>query len=81
MSLTAAGLSTEEAERRSATEGPNRLPRPPRPAPLRQLARQFPHLLAVLLWVAADLSARCSWANANTAFSTTTATAARPPRC
>ena len=56
MSLTAAGLSTEEAERRSATEGPNRLPRPPRPAPLRQLARQFTHLLAVLLWVAAGLA-------------------------
>jgi calcium-translocating P-type ATPase len=56
VSVTAAGLSSAEAARRSAAEGPNRIPRPTRPSPLRELARQLTHLLAVLLWVAAALA-------------------------
>jgi magnesium-transporting ATPase (P-type) len=56
MSTTAAGLSTEEAERRSAAQGPNRLPKPPRPSRLVELLRQLTHLLALLLWVAAALA-------------------------
>jgi magnesium-transporting ATPase (P-type) len=53
---TAAGLSTEDARRRSAVQGPNRLPKPPRPSLLAQLLRQLTHLLALLLWVAAALA-------------------------
>src|SRR5512139_1395662 len=56
MSTTAAGLSTEEAVRRSAAQGPNRLPKPPRPSLLVQLLHQLTHLLAVLLWVAAGFA-------------------------
>ncbi len=56
MSTTAVGLSTEEAARRSAAQGPNRLPKPPRPSQLVQLLRQLTHLLALLLWVAAALA-------------------------
>jgi magnesium-transporting ATPase (P-type) len=56
MSLSTAGLRTAEAERRAAQAGPNRLPRPPRPSALAQLARQLTHLLALLLWVAAGLA-------------------------
>ncbi len=56
MSTTAAGLSTEEAARRSAAQGPNRLPKPPRPSLLVQLLHQLTHLLAVLLWVAAGFA-------------------------
>ncbi|MGH3332534.1 MAG: HAD-IC family P-type ATPase, partial [Nocardioidaceae bacterium] len=56
MSLTLPGLSTAAAEARAAQEGPNRLPQPPRPSPLLQLTKQFTHLLALLLWVAAGLA-------------------------
>ena len=56
MSLTVTGLSTAEAQRRRARDGANLLPRAARPSAARQLARQFTHLLAVLLWVAAGLA-------------------------
>lgn len=52
----APGLSSEEAARRLAADGPNVLPRLARPSPLRALVRQFTHLLALLLWVAAGLA-------------------------
>jgi magnesium-transporting ATPase (P-type) len=51
------GLSREEAARRLAQHGPNRLPAPARPSPLRQLAGQFLHFFAAMLWVAAALAA------------------------
>ncbi|TFD14516.1 cation-transporting P-type ATPase [Cryobacterium sp. TMT2-10] len=50
------GLTSEEAARRLAQDGPNLLPRLARPSPLRELARQFTHLLALLLWAAAGLA-------------------------
>ena len=50
------GLSTAEAAARLATDGPNRLPRPPRVHPLRLLAAQLVHFFAVMLWVAAVLA-------------------------
>ena len=53
---TASGLTTQEAARRLATDGPNSLPEPARTPPWRELAGQFTHLLAVLLWVAAALA-------------------------
>ncbi len=56
MSATAAGLSTREAARRLAEDGPNRLPKPPRPSLVRQFLQQLTHLLALLLWVAAGLA-------------------------
>ena len=56
MSLTMAGLTSSEAERRLAHEGPNRLPQPPRPSPGVQLGKRLTHLLALLLWVAAALA-------------------------
>jgi len=56
MSLTIAGLTASEAEQRLAHEGPNRLPQPPRPSPWVQFGKQFTHVLALLLWVAAALA-------------------------
>lgn len=50
------GLTSEEAERRRAVEGPNVLPQPGRPSPWGKLAAQFTHLLALLLWGAAGLA-------------------------
>ena len=41
-----AGLSSVEASRRLAAEGPNQLPEPRRPSALRHLGKQFTHLLA-----------------------------------
>ena len=52
----ASGLSSEEAASRLAADGPNVLPRLARPSALRALVRQFAHLLALLLWVAAGLA-------------------------
>jgi magnesium-transporting ATPase (P-type) len=52
----ALGLSTDEAARRLASDGPNSLPDPPRTAVWQELARQLTHLLALLLWVAAVLA-------------------------
>ncbi|HSP51997.1 MAG TPA: cation-transporting P-type ATPase [Cryobacterium sp.] len=50
------GLSGEEAEARLARDGPNSLPGLARTSPLRALAREFTHLLALLLWVASGLA-------------------------
>ncbi|MER7453019.1 cation-transporting P-type ATPase [Nocardia beijingensis] len=51
------GLTTREAERRLIHYGPNVLRRRGRRSPLRELARQFSHPLALLLWAAAGLAA------------------------
>src|SRR5512145_2338717 len=56
MSTTAAGLSTSEAARRLASEGPNRLPAPRRPSAARRLAGELTHFFAVMLWVAGVLA-------------------------
>jgi magnesium-transporting ATPase (P-type) len=50
------GLSTAEYRQRLAEDGPNLLPAAGGANPLRLLARQFTHMLAVLLWVAAALA-------------------------
>lgn len=50
------GLTDREAFARLKRFGPNELPRPPRAALLRSLIRQFTHLFALLLWIAAALS-------------------------
>ncbi|WP_207218929.1 cation-translocating P-type ATPase [Pengzhenrongella frigida] len=50
------GLSSGEAADRLAADGPNRLPAPAPPHPLRELARQMVHFFAVMLWVAAALA-------------------------
>ena len=50
------GLSSAEAARRLAADGPNVLPALARPSTLRALVRQFTHLLALLLWAAAALA-------------------------
>ncbi|HEX6457266.1 MAG TPA: cation-transporting P-type ATPase [Solirubrobacterales bacterium] len=54
---TAEGLSSREAERRLLHYGPNRLERRHGRRWPRQLARQFTHPLALLLWGAAVLAA------------------------
>ncbi|MGV9539762.1 HAD-IC family P-type ATPase [Nocardia beijingensis] len=51
------GLTTREAERRLIHYGPNVLRRRGSRSPLRELARQFSHPLALLLWAAAGLAA------------------------
>jgi len=50
------GLSEREAKRRLAQHGPNTIERRERPNRLRDLAAQFTHPLALLLWVAAALA-------------------------
>jgi calcium-translocating P-type ATPase len=50
------GLSTAEAERRLLQYGPNELRRHGGPRWPRELARQFTHPLALLLWAAAGLA-------------------------
>ena len=52
-----AGLSEREARRRLEQHGPNTIERRQGPSHLRDLARQFTHPLALLLWVAAALAA------------------------
>jgi magnesium-transporting ATPase (P-type) len=52
----ARGLTSQEAVARLARDGPNTLPETSRPPPWRELAGQFTHLLALLLWVAAVLA-------------------------
>jgi magnesium-transporting ATPase (P-type) len=54
--LSTPGLSTEEARRRLADEGPNTLPAPRPPSPILLLARQLTHFFALLLWGAAILA-------------------------
>ncbi|HET8975051.1 MAG TPA: HAD-IC family P-type ATPase, partial [Solirubrobacterales bacterium] len=50
------GLSPREAERRLEQHGRNEIRRREGPGHLRELARQFTHPLALLLWVAAGLA-------------------------
>ena len=54
---TQAGLSSEEAARRRAEVGPNRLPESRGRSPVKRLLSQFNNLLIVVLLVAATLSA------------------------
>jgi calcium-translocating P-type ATPase len=56
MTSVIAGLSSSEASRRLAADGPNQLPEPRRPSALWHLGKQFTHLLAILLWVASGLA-------------------------
>jgi magnesium-transporting ATPase (P-type) len=51
------GLSEQEALRRLAAEGPNRLPEPPRSGPVARFLRQFNNLLIYVLLVAAAVTA------------------------
>jgi calcium-translocating P-type ATPase len=53
---TSPGLTSEEARRRLAQDGPNTAPRLARRSPVVALLRQFTHLLALLLWAAAGLA-------------------------
>jgi magnesium-transporting ATPase (P-type) len=55
-SSVTAGLTSAEAARRLAVDGPNLLPPPPRVHPVLLLARQMVHFFAVMLWVAAVLA-------------------------
>ena len=50
------GLSSREAARRLEQHGPNEIRRREGPGHLRELARQFTHPLALLLWAAAALA-------------------------
>jgi magnesium-transporting ATPase (P-type) len=50
------GLTSQEAAARLVRDGPNLLPRPARPSGWTALGRQFTHLLALLLWVAAGFA-------------------------
>ena len=50
------GLTSEEATRRLAADGPNILPLPRHPPAWRHLLRQFVEFFAVMLWVAAGLA-------------------------
>ena len=50
------GLTSVEAAVRLATDGPNLMPEPARPHPLRELARQMVSFFAVMLCVAAVLA-------------------------
>jgi magnesium-transporting ATPase (P-type) len=50
------GLTTRQVRERLAADGPNVLPAADRPHPVRELARQLTHLLALLLWLAAGLA-------------------------
>ncbi|GIX29736.1 MAG: carbonate dehydratase [Porticoccaceae bacterium] len=51
-----AGLSPQEAAARLGRFGPNRLPEPPRPHPLRRFLRQFDNLLIYVLLAAAAIT-------------------------
>jgi calcium-translocating P-type ATPase len=57
VSSTPAGLSTREAQRRLQRYGPNALPQRSTRRWWRDLVKQFTHPLALLLWMAAALSA------------------------
>ncbi len=52
----AKGLTAHEAAARLASDGPNRLPAAPGVPAWRQLAAQFVHFFAMMLWVAAALA-------------------------
>ncbi len=51
-----AGLTADEAAKRLRRTGPNTLPTPRPPHPLRLLAAQVTHTLALLLWAAAAMA-------------------------
>lgn len=53
---SASGLTSEEAQSRLSTFGPNLLPVQPAKSAWRQLLSQFVHFFAVLLWVAGALA-------------------------
>ncbi|HET7278982.1 MAG TPA: cation-transporting P-type ATPase [Dermatophilaceae bacterium] len=50
------GLTAEEVSLRLQRDGPNQVPRQRPPSPWSQLAAQFVHFFAVMLWVAAGLA-------------------------
>jgi magnesium-transporting ATPase (P-type) len=50
------GLTSAEAALRLARDGPNQLPAPRRPSPLRRFAEQLLHFFALMLWVAGGLA-------------------------
>ena len=54
---SAAGLSAAEAARRLGSNGPNRLPEPPRAGPVVRFLRQFRNLLIYVLIAAATVTA------------------------
>jgi magnesium-transporting ATPase (P-type) len=54
---TESGLSPGEAARRLASQGPNRLPEPPRRSALRRLLSQFNNVLIYVLLFAASITA------------------------
>lgn len=56
LGTTREGLSRREAERRLAQHGPNEIARREQRSRLRDLAAQFTHPLALLLWVASLLA-------------------------
>ncbi|RBI87449.1 cation-transporting P-type ATPase [Rhodosalinus halophilus] len=51
------GLGAEEAARRQARHGPNRLPEPPKPSALRRFLKQFDNLLIYVLLASAGVTA------------------------
>ncbi|MGN8245808.1 cation-translocating P-type ATPase [Cellulomonas soli] len=51
-----AGLTAAQAARRLLDDGPNLMPAPARPHPVRQLAAQMTHRFAGMLWAAAALA-------------------------
>ncbi len=57
LDTSADGLSSDEAARRLAEQGPNRLPEPPRAGPLRRFLRQFHSVLIYALLAAALIAA------------------------
>ena len=54
--LSAGGLSAAAAAERLGRDGPNQLPAPARVPPWRQLAQQFVHFFALMLWIAGALA-------------------------
>jgi calcium-translocating P-type ATPase len=54
--VSAIGLTSNEAAARLVRDGPNRLPPPPRPNVWRKLIGQFSHFFALMLWVAGALA-------------------------
>jgi magnesium-transporting ATPase (P-type) len=51
-----AGLTSEEAKVRLATDGPNVIPDPPKASALRRYGANFAHVMAVLLWIAGAIA-------------------------
>ena len=58
------GLTTDEAEARLRSDGPNMLPSPKQPGLAARLLAQFTHFFALLLWVASPSSrSPSSWSS------------------